>query len=644
MVFMDKEESVPSLFVKISRVLAKKPFTALVGILFIGLILRVLVLPNPGFEADISFWKSWGLAQYDHGIVWSIENTNNNYPTAFAYVLGVMTRLYSLFADPHNYYEYWSNTNLIFLTISKLPSILADYGIVAIIIYIGTHATRLGFPVLPTGFYVLLAGLYLANPVAVLDGAWWGQVDSLGVFIYLLAALFAIKRKPFLAGVIYMFSLMTKLQNMIYGPVFFILVWQLSGFSGLVRGVAGAVFAFVGYNWEFFIARKMNLVFQQLTVNYDYFPFLSLNAYNLWWIVAKGEGMKVLDKFATIGMTNAKTIGLYLFSSGYLLATLVMAGETLGKMFKNGKNLVPTVDTPTILYRFFSAMMLVALFFFLFQTESHDRYAFPALVFMLFWGAFYLYTNATKDERLKILASHKLGIFVTWYVIFSLIYFFNLHTALIDNYPYNGIPFLVPLNIPAVTIAASYLQLGLFAVFLVAMFKHVPKFWAIIPVISFTFLMLMNNLPLILGKPVFLTRFFPIISRQDYGKRQTDMAVNSFTGIKAWNPLSVQYYFYDRGIGTHAKSYHAYHINGLFKKFTVDAGIDTEAGAKGSATFEIYGDDRPLYISKVIKRYETPTHIEVDVTGVKMLGLVTNDGGDGINDDHTDWLNPILWP
>ena len=42
-------------------------------------------------------------------------------------------------------------------------------------------------------------------------------------------------------------------------------------------------------------------------------------------------------------------------------------------------------------------------------------------------------------------------------------------------------------------------------------------------------------------------------------------------------------------------------------------------------------------------RFDFPIHIEVDVTNVKYLGLNITDGGDGINNDHADWLNPILY-
>ena len=57
-----------------------------------------------------------------------------------------MSIVYSFIADPHNYNEFWSNTNLLFLAISKAPSILADFGIFAIILWIGKSAKRINFP------------------------------------------------------------------------------------------------------------------------------------------------------------------------------------------------------------------------------------------------------------------------------------------------------------------------------------------------------------------------------------------------------------------------------------------------------------------------------------------------------------------
>ena len=42
-------------------------------------------------------------------------------------------------------------------------------------------------------------------------------------------------------------------------------------------------------------------------------------------------------------------------------------------------------------------------------------------------------------------------------------------------------------------------------------------------------------------------------------------------------------------------------------------------------------------------RFDFPQHAEINVKGVKHLELTITDAGDGINNDHADWLNPVLY-
>lgn len=121
------------------------------------------------------------------------------------------------------------------------------------------------------------------------------------------------------------------------------------------------------------------------------------------------------------------------------------------------------------------------------------------------------------------------------------------------------------------------------------------------------------------------------------------MPVNAFLGFDKWGSLSVQYAFYRHGIGTHANSTQDFDVGRHFSKFSFDYGIDTEAGPKGTVVFEVYGDDKKLFASEKIGRYDLPRHADVPITDVKILKLVVTDGGDGITDDHADWLNPKLY-
>lgn len=575
--------------------------------------IRLLLIPNPGFEADVAFWKSWGLAVLDFGIIKGLPLTNFNYPAPFGYFLALMPGAYRLFADPHNFNQYWQNTNLLFLIVSKLPAIIADFGIAGIFLLIGRNPKRFGFPDLRSTIYGLFAIVYLLNPVSIMDSAWWGQVDSLGVFLFLLAFLALLKRRPFWAGVLFMIAMMTKLQNMIYGPLFFLFVWQFAGMSGLARAAAGALVGFAGLNIEFILSGNMWRVLESLTSNYDYFPWLSLNAFNLWWIVSGARGMQFSDKLLSVGLANAKTVGLCLFSAGYLLAALVMKPR----------------ESP--IYRFLTALIIANASFFLFQTESHDRYAFPLIVFLLLWGIFWIRRNSFR-------------VFCILYSVFSILYFYNLHTALVYNYPHNGFPILSSLIQPNLTISVSILFIGLFFWFLFTIRRDVALWTFLVPAALVSLALTAKNLPLITHKPVSLTAIVPVSAAQDYGLRKINMPVNATLGFDKWGSLSVQYSFYRHGIGTHAKSTQEYDTGRHFSKFTFDYGIDTEAGSKGTVVFEVYGDDKLLFASKKIGRYELPRHAEVDITGVRMLKLVVTDGGDGITDDHADWLNPKLLP
>lgn len=582
-----------------------------------SLFIRLFLVPNPGFEADVSFWKSWGLAVADFGLVKGLALTNFNYPTPFGYLLFLMTKAYALFADPHNFNQFWQNNNLLFLFIAKLPAILADFGIAGVFLYIGRNAKKLGFPQIPYSIYSTFALVYLLNPVSWIDGAWWGQLDSLGVLLFLLAFLALLQRRAFLAGVVYMIAVMTKLQNMIYGPVFFLLVWQIEGSRGLVQSIAGATLAFAGANGEFILAKKFSRVVESVVGNYDYFPWLSLNAFNPWWIYSGGAGMKSSDKILVAGLVNAKSLGLYLFSGTYLFA------------------LIRQWKWPADIRRkFLESFIVVNGAFFLFQTQSHDRYAFPLIVMVLLLVPFY-------KKYLKNVS--------IIYILFSVLYFYNLHTALVVNYPDNGIPILSNLTQPWLTVGVSYVFTGAF-VWLLLWLSRGNVLPLVISLSLVSLMLFIKNLPLIARSPVYLSTLTPIEYEQDYGERTIDMPINASLGFSKWGSLSVQYAFYRRGIGTHANGYQIFDIGKRFSRFSFDYGVDTEAGPQGTVTFEVWGLPagrqatwKKLFASQKIGRYDLPRHADVAVSGVQMLKLVVTDAGDGITDDHADWLNAKLY-
>jgi len=581
-------------------------------ILFLGLVLRLLLVPQPGFEADIAYWKSWSLAASDKGIVWLTQNTNYNYPAGFALVLWLTAKIYRLFADPANYQQYWQTSNYLFLLLSKLPSIICDLGIAWGIYYLLRQPQLLGLPKNSSRLALPLAAVFVFHPVVFYDGAWWGQVDSVGVAFVLLVLIFLARRQPTLATIFIISGFMLKLQVIVFLPLFFLYLWRNFSFKTMAKNLAVAALTYLAWSFPFVLKNSLERTFYLIYQNADWFPLLSLRAYNLWWLVAGGKGMEISDKILTLGVTSAKTMGLILFSSFYLLAVgLVLTRE-------GPKNLL-------------LAFILAGLAFFLFPTQSHERYIFPAFCFLFLLLPDYWEKPAKRRW------------FLLLFFLLSVSVFAGLNSSMLVNYPENGIKVFGFLTSKNWEMAFSLFNLVFFFLFLWEVGKNLTLFWKLATLGILVTGVLLTNLEYLVKKEISLTKLKPISATQDYGTLQVNRNLNSMFGPKSWSFLSVNYFFYRQGFGTHANSQIVFDLDKKFRRLETDFGVDTAASQRASVVFEIYGDGKLLFRSQKMTKGDLPRHADVSLEGVKTLLLAVNDAGDGITEDHANWLEPRIY-
>ncbi|MGB9911618.1 MAG: NPCBM/NEW2 domain-containing protein [Microgenomates group bacterium] len=580
-------------------------------IFFLGLIIRLFLIPAPGFEADIAFWKSWSLAAEEKGINWLTQNTNYNYPSGFALILWLVGKIYRLFADPQNYNQYWNAHNFLYLFLIKLIPIFSDIFLALGIFLFFSQPEKINLPPKIKKLAPFLAGAYFFHPLVLYDGVWWGQVDSLGAVFLVWSLIFLFWQKPVLGAITLTAGFLLKMQLMIFLPLFFIILWIYWSWKTMIKGIIASFLTFLFLSFPFLLANNLGRTFTLITQNADWFPLLSLRADNFWWLYSWGKGMTTSDKILTLGIIQAKTLGLILFSAGYLLALFA---------------LLPKPTPQKILISF----SLAGFSFFLFPTQSHERYLFPTLVLLLFLVPFYW-----EDK--------KKNIFITLLTTLSLASLINLNSAMKNNYPHNSWPFLDFTAKGEGDILVSFVNLGAFFWLLNFWRKEISR----IGLISACFLILLGiiwgNLKFFLGKPISLSSLKPIDYSQDFGSPQFNLAVQSTFGPKSWSFLSVNWFFYRKGIGTHANSKISWDLGGRFSKFFTGYGVDSLANQSASVIFEIWGDDQLLFRSSKITRADLPQATEVSVKGVKTLTLVVNDAGDGIYSDHADWLEPRLY-
>lgn len=126
------------------------------------------------------------------------------------------------------------------------------------------------------------------------------------------------------------------------------------------------------------------------------------------------------------------------------------------------------------------------------------------------------------------------------------------------------------------------------------------------------------------------------------GEPHRDVSVNG-------TPITLNGVVYPKGLGVHPTRWESsevtYNLWGRYSSFISDVGLDDETDVVvgcGSVSFQVFADGVLLYNSGTMRGDTATQTINVNVTGVQELKLVTTNAGDGYDCDHGDWANARL--
>lgn len=108
------------------------------------------------------------------------------------------------------------------------------------------------------------------------------------------------------------------------------------------------------------------------------------------------------------------------------------------------------------------------------------------------------------------------------------------------------------------------------------------------------------------------------------------------------HPLRIGGKTYRKGLGVHTRCQLTYALDGAYRRFIADVGIDEEVGEKGSADVRVLVDGKVKFEKKALTGRAAPLRIELDVTGAKRLTLLADFGPELDICDHVDWANARL--
>lgn len=318
----------------------------------------MLFTPDFWFKSDLDCWKYWSWYTDQEGMN-QVYHCGTNYPPVYLYIL----RFFDIILGGHeNALLHYNRIKWITLLFDFLPVIIMFFAGMRDLIKKNEH------------WFLLFNGAYLFNTLA------WGQVDAIHSNLALLALVLAI-RHPMLAASVFMLALNTKLQAIIFFPILGILLLpHLNSLKNILKVALAAVFTEIVIVFPFILAGEFKNYFEVMVDSVDYFKVASMNAYNFWHLVLLADPITIPDQNTFLAITY-KQWGLLMFcgSSALVLVPLLKRVLKQGFQFlsdKKGKELV-----------FLSASM-ISLSFFFFNTQMHERYSHPAMIFLFFYALF----------------------------------------------------------------------------------------------------------------------------------------------------------------------------------------------------------------------------------------------------------------
>ncbi|MBI2337804.1 glycosyltransferase family 39 protein [Candidatus Daviesbacteria bacterium] len=313
----------------------------------LGLIIRLLLSFLPGFKIDMGDWFAWSirLSNFNFSQFYS-KDVFTDYTPGYLYILSILGFLKNHLQIPDNQ----------FYLLLKLPAIIAEL-ILGLLIYKEARkfvSEKLAF---------LAFCLVLFQPALIFNSSIWGQVDSVLTLFMLIAVIALIRNNLILSSISFGISLLVKPQAIALIPLFAIFLVNHFKLSNLIKLLLPALSAIFILTFPFFSDQTLINLSKHILNTANEYSYTSINAYNLWGTV--GFWIPDVTVWNSISYQNW---GYILLTSYWIVITYLYFRKRLS---------------------IYAVAALATLGFFFLPTRVHERYLYPALVFLVLLTATY---------------------------------------------------------------------------------------------------------------------------------------------------------------------------------------------------------------------------------------------------------------
>lgn len=331
-------------------------FPVKAGLLLLGaLVFRLwLGYNSDGFSVDLETFKAWGMTLSKVGFseIYG-QDMFLDYPPGYLYVLMLLEKL-----------RQWTHLaweGQMYTLIMKLPSIAADLLCGGALLWLGRR--KLG-----DRAALLVSAAYLFCPAVFVNSVQWGQADSFCTAILLASAMLLYGEKWVPSGILYGLAVICKPQMLAFVPMYIFFAIKRRKWAGMGLGVLCAIGTVLLVAAPFTKGFDYWWLVQKYQSTMDHYNYYSVNAYNFWTLLGR-------NWWGLPGGIH----GAVLTWAAPVLATAACGGLMLCSKRKDAV---------------FAAVPLLMGIVYIFGTKMHERYLFPAMLFILLCYVF------TRDKRL----------------------------------------------------------------------------------------------------------------------------------------------------------------------------------------------------------------------------------------------------
>lgn len=323
---------------------------------FFIFVFYAIIIPQKGDYGDTAGWAEWATFILNHGLK-NVYDSGTNYLPGHLYEL----KLFTLFFNSET--SIVENINCL-----KLFTLLFDITGALLVCTLVNESSKQNL--------VLL--VIMLNPAYIHNTILWGQFDSVFSTLCFASFLAAYKKRFLLSSVLYLISLNFKLQAIIFLPALFLFLIYQSELKinriKFLKGVLMVVVVQLIILLPFILNSRVSEIPRTLKSLSGEFGQISLNAANIWQLLIGGGNLRWMSDKIEFWAIPLKRWGLLLTATGFLIALFPMIKAIVNKWRENPDNL--SFLQLTIMFG------LSVLVFFFFNTQMHERYTFPAFLFI----------------------------------------------------------------------------------------------------------------------------------------------------------------------------------------------------------------------------------------------------------------------